>query len=45
MKYEMPMAFVYKNLIWINLEMTGFDSKRDQVMQIATVVTSPNLNI
>ncbi|STM48725.1 oligoribonuclease [Escherichia coli] len=33
------------NLIWIDLEMTGLDSERDRIIEIATLVTDANLNI
>lgn len=33
------------NLIWIDLEMTGLDPDRDSILEIATVVTSPDLEI
>jgi len=33
------------NLIWIDLEMTGLDVKRDVIIEIATVVTDPELNV
>ena len=33
------------NLIWIDLEMTGLDTKRDYIIEIATIVTDKNLNI
>jgi len=33
------------NLIWIDLEMTGLDTQRDEIIEIATVVTDINLNI
>ena len=32
-------------LIWIDLEMTGLDTDRDGVLEIATVVTDGQLNI
>ena len=32
------------NLIWIDLEMTGLDTTRDHIIEIATVVTDKNLN-
>ncbi|HEX7341725.1 MAG TPA: oligoribonuclease [Rhodanobacteraceae bacterium] len=31
------------NLVWIDLEMTGLDPDRDSILEIATVVTDPNL--
>jgi len=34
-----------KNLIWIDLEMTGLDLKHDHIIEIATVVTDTHLNI
>ena len=33
------------NLIWMDLEMTGLDPFRDQILEIATVVTDPQLEI
>ncbi len=32
-------------LIWIDLEMTGLDSQRDLIIEIATVVTDTELNV
>ena len=33
------------NLIWIDLEMTGLDTDRDSILEIATIVTDAELNI
>ncbi len=33
------------NLIWIDLEMTGLDTDRDYIIEIATVITDSNLNV
>lgn len=33
------------NLIWTDLEMTGLDTQRDRIIEIATVVTDANLNL
>lgn len=33
------------NLIWIDLEMTGLDTERDVIIEVATVVTDKDLNI
>ena len=32
-------------LIWIDLEMTGLDTRRDSILEIATVVTDAELNV
>lgn len=34
-----------KNLIWIDLEMTGLDTQNDTIIEIATIVTDSELNI
>ena len=33
------------NMIWIDLEMTGLDTQRDYIIEIASIVTDKNLNI
>ena len=33
------------NLIWIDLEMTGLDPDSDRIIEVATVVTDPNLSV
>ena len=33
------------NLVWIDLEMTGLDTASDMIIEIATVVTSPRLQV
>ena len=33
------------NLIWIDLEMTGLDTLKDEIIEIATIVTDPQLNL
>ena len=34
-----------KNLVWIDLEMTGLDTQRDNIIEIATIVTNQDLEI
>jgi oligoribonuclease len=34
-----------KNLIWIDLEMTGLSLEKEKIIEVATVVTDLNLNI
>lgn len=34
-----------ENLIWIDLEMTGLDTERDRIIELATVVTDKDLNV
>jgi oligoribonuclease len=33
------------NLVWIDLEMTGLDPDRDRIIEIAVVVTDPDLKV
>lgn len=39
------MAKSKKNLIWIDLEMTGLDTNNDAIIEIATIVTDGDLNV
>jgi oligoribonuclease len=39
------MAKSKKNLIWIDLEMTGLDTTSDEIIEIATIVTDSDLNV
>ena len=39
------MAADENNLIWIDLEMTGLDTQNDHIIEIATIVTSADLEI
>jgi len=39
------MAGDPRNLIWIDLEMTGLDTRRDQIIEIAAVVTTSELEV
>ncbi len=40
-----PIMKSDKNLIWIDLEMTGLDPKKNTIIEIATVVTDSELNV
>ncbi|MDY0391359.1 oligoribonuclease [Desulfobulbus oligotrophicus] len=33
------------NLVWIDLEMTGLNPMKDKILEVATVVTNPHLDI
>lgn len=33
------------NFVWIDLEMTGLDPDQDKILEIATIITDPALNI
>ncbi len=39
------MGISSSHLIWIDLEMTGLDVDRDQIIEIATLVTDAELNV
>ena len=41
----MAAAPTQDRLIWIDLEMTGLDTERDGILEIATVVTDGQLNV
>lgn len=41
---DQPGTISPGNLIWIDLEMTGLDTTRDQIIEIATIVTDQHLN-
>lgn len=34
-----------KNLVWIDLEMSGLDPQRDTILEIATIITDPDLDV
>jgi len=42
---EIMMSSSDDNLIWLDMEMSGLDTQTDKVLEIATAVTDPHLNI
>lgn len=34
-----------KNLVWLDLEMTGLNPDRDHILELATIITGPDLEI
>lgn len=40
-----PLALSEHNLVWIDLEMTGLDPDQDRILEIAVVVTDPQITI
>ena len=41
----MPETAVSKNLVWMDLEMTGLDPEKDRILELATLITDSDLNI
>ncbi|RME34155.1 MAG: oligoribonuclease [Gammaproteobacteria bacterium] len=39
------MPYSEDNLIWVDLEMTGLDPDNDRIIEIATIVTDPQLEV
>lgn len=42
---EIPVRPNEFNLVWIDMEMTGLDPDKDKIIEVAAVVTDPDLNI
>ena len=42
---DVPMRPNEFNLVWVDMEMTGLDPDSDCIIEVAVVVTDPNLNI
>ena len=42
---DTPLAASDQNLVWIDLEMTGLVPARDRIIEIAVVVTDPQLTV
>jgi len=42
---EIPARPNEFNLVWVDMEMTGLDPETDRIIEIAVVVTDPNLNV
>lgn len=43
--YTTPMIDIATHLIWLDLEMTGLHPDQDKILEIATVVTTKNLEL
>jgi oligoribonuclease len=43
--YKANMGYHEHNLIWLDMEMTGLDPKTNHILEIAVVITSPQLEI
>ena len=41
--HEAPLSKSDDNLVWIDCEMTGLDPEKERLLEIAVVVTGPNL--
>jgi oligoribonuclease len=39
------MAVSEENLVWVDLEMTGLDPRKDVIIEMATIVTDKQLNV
>lgn len=39
------MSLSEQNLIWLDLEMTGLEPRKDKILEIATIITDSDLNI
>ena len=44
-QYTIPARPNEFNLIWLDMEMTGLDPENDRIIEVAVVVTDPELNI
>jgi oligoribonuclease len=42
---EIPQRPNEFNLIWVDMEMTGLDPDKDRIIEVAVIVTDPNLNV
>lgn len=40
-----PLSKSDKNLVWLDCEMTGLEPERDRIIEIAIIVTSPDLAV
>ena len=42
---DTPLVKSDKNLVWLDCEMTGLDPERERIIEIAVIVTSPDLAV
>jgi len=40
-----PLSKSDKNLVWLDCEMTGLEPERERIIEIAVIVTSPDLSV
>ncbi|GAI53608.1 unnamed protein product, partial [marine sediment metagenome] len=45
MEEARAVAKVKDALVWVDLEMTGLDTRKDRIMEMACLITDANLNI
>ncbi|WP_039785916.1 oligoribonuclease [Herbaspirillum huttiense] len=43
--YAIPARPNEFNLVWVDMEMTGLDPDKDRIIEVAVVVTDPELNV
>ena len=44
-EFNTPLSKSDKNLVWLDCEMTGLEPERDRIIEIAVIVTSPDLAV
>ena len=42
---QTPKTVSDKNLVWMDLEMTGLDPEKERIIEIATIITDGDLNV
>ncbi|XP_044078398.1 small fragment nuclease isoform X2 [Siniperca chuatsi] len=44
-KISMSSTTMYQRMVWVDLEMTGLDIEKDQIIEMACIITDSDLNI